>query len=200
VAKAEVNDRGTNRRFVVTNRPGAVVLPEPTYDEYAARGESEKRNKEFQCDLAMDRLSDHRFVANHFRLYLHAAAMNLVVRLRRFIAEPLPALAHQAETVPPTSQPGEAGLPVDQTCVPVEALTGAERQRLFRLRRQRDPLGEGHPCTWRTLLIKVAAEVVVRTRRIVVPLSSSWPHLDWYRRVCERLGGPVAPAIPEASG
>jgi Transposase DDE domain group 1 len=39
VAKAEANDRGTNRRFVVTNRPGAVVLPGPTYDEYAARGE-----------------------------------------------------------------------------------------------------------------------------------------------------------------
>jgi hypothetical protein len=41
VAKAEANDRGTNRRFVVTNRPGAVLLPEPTYDEYAGRGESE---------------------------------------------------------------------------------------------------------------------------------------------------------------
>ena len=41
VAKAEANDRGTNRRFVVTNRPGAVVLPGATYDEYAARGESD---------------------------------------------------------------------------------------------------------------------------------------------------------------
>ncbi len=39
VAKVEANDRGTNRRFVVTNRPGAVVLPGPTYDEYAVRGE-----------------------------------------------------------------------------------------------------------------------------------------------------------------
>src|SRR5262245_18485352 len=73
VAKAEANDRGTNRRFVVTNRPGAALFPGPTYDEYAARGESENRNKEFKCDLAMDRLSDHRFVANYFRLYLHAA-------------------------------------------------------------------------------------------------------------------------------
>jgi hypothetical protein len=41
VAKAEANDRGINRRFVVTNRLGAVVLLGPTYDEYAARGESE---------------------------------------------------------------------------------------------------------------------------------------------------------------
>jgi hypothetical protein len=200
VAKAEANDRGTNRRFVVTNRPGAVVLPEPTYDEYAARGESENRNKEFKCDLAMDRLSDHRFVANYFRLYLHAAAMNLLVRLRRFIAEPLPALARQAEAVSPTSQPSEAAGPAEEPCVPVEALTGAARQRHFRLRRQRDPLGEGHPCTWRTLLIKVAAEIVVRTRRIVVRLSSSWPHLDWYRRVCERLRDPVSTPVAASSG
>jgi hypothetical protein len=200
VAKAEANDRGTNRRFVVSNRPGAALLPGPTYDEYAARGESENRNKEFKCDLAMDRLSDHRFVANYFRLYLHAAAMNLLVRLRRFIAEPLPALAPQAETVSPTSQPGETTPPAAQTCVPVEALTGAARQRHFRLRRQRDPLGEGHPCTWRTLLIKVAAEVVVRTRRIVVRLSSSWPHLDWYRRVCERLRDPLPTPAPNPSG
>jgi hypothetical protein len=197
VAKAEANDRGTNRRFVVTNRPGAVLFPEPTYDEYAGRGESENRNKEFKCDLAMDRLSDHRFCANYFRLYLHAAAMNLLVRLRRFIADPLPALAPPVETVAPAaSQAGEAAPPATETGVPAEALTGAERQRHFQLRRQRDPLGEGHPCTWRTLLIKVAAEVVVSTRRIVVRLSSSWPHLDWYRRVCERLRNPLPTPLP----
>jgi hypothetical protein len=112
VAKAEANDRGTNRRSVVTNRPGAVVLPGPTYDEHAARGESENRNKKFKCDLAMDRLSDHRFVANYFRLYLHAAAMNLRVRQRRFIAEPLPAPAPPTETATPAdSQASEARSP-----------------------------------------------------------------------------------------
>jgi hypothetical protein len=77
---------------------------------------------------------------------------------------------------------------------------GAERQRHFRQRRQRDPLGEGHPCTWRTLLIKVAAEVVVRTRWIVIRLSSSWPHLDWYRRVCERLRDPLPTPVANPSG
>jgi hypothetical protein len=200
VAKAEANDRGTNRRFVVTNRPGAVVLPGPTYDEYAARGESENRNKEFKCDLAMDRLSDHRFVANYFRLYLHAAAMNLLVRLRRFIAEPLPAVAPPPVSAPLIGQAGEMLAPAGETCVPTEALTGAARQRHFRLRRQRDPLGEGHPSTWRTLLIKVAAEVVVTTRRIVVRLSSSWPHLDWYCRVCECLRAPLPGAVPHPSG
>jgi hypothetical protein len=201
VAKAEANDRGTNRRFVVSNRPGAALFPGPTYDEYADRGESENRNKEFKCDLAMDRLSDHRFVANYFRLYLHAGAMNLLVRLRRFIAEPLPALPPPAETATPTpSRPGEASPSANVARAPAETLTGAERQRHFRLRRQRDPLEEGHPCTWRTLLIKVAAEVVVSTRRVLVRLSSSWPHLGWYRRVCERLCGPATRAIPEASG
>jgi hypothetical protein len=148
----------------------------------------------------MDRLSDHRFVANYFRLYLHAAAMNLLVRLRRFIAEPLPALAHQAETASPTSQPGEAALVADGARMPAEALTGAAGQHHFRLRRQRDPLGEGHPCTWRTLLIKVAAEVVVRTRRVVIPLSARWLHLGWYRRVCERVLRPVVTAVPQALG
>jgi hypothetical protein len=200
VAKAEVNDRGTDRRFVVTNRPGALVLPGATYDEYAGRGESENRNKEFKCDLSMDRLSDHRFVANYLRLYLHAAAMNLLVRLRRFVAEPLPIPPPHVETTQAAVQPGEATLPAAATSVPAEALTGTERQRHFRLRRQHDPLGEGHPCTWRTLLINVAAEVVVSTRRIVVRLSSSWPHLDWYRRVCERLRAPLPIPVPLPSG
>jgi hypothetical protein len=168
VVKAEANAQGTNRRFVVSNRPGARVLREAAYDDYAGRGESENRNKEFKCGLAMDRLSDHRFVANYFRLYLHAAAMNLLSRLRRQVAD-LPA---------PTPAP---------TAVPAEALAGEERRRHFRLRRQRDPLGEGQPCTWRTLLIKVAAEVSSSTRRVVVRLSGSWPHLAHFRNVCARL-------------
>src|SRR5262249_24706289 len=132
VAKAEANDRGTNRRFVVTNRPGAEGLPGPIYDESAGRGESENRNREFKCDLSMDRLSDHRFVANYFRLYLHAAAMNLLVRLRRFIVEPLPALAPAAEKVQaPNSQQSDTACATGSDWVPAEALTGAERQRHF---------------------------------------------------------------------
>jgi hypothetical protein len=163
IAKAEANAHGTNRRFVVSNRPGAPLLAEATYDEYTQRGESENRNKEFKCDLAMDRLSDHRFVANYFRLYLHAVAMNLLVRFRRRVA-----------------------LPVSRR-PPSEACTEAERRRHFRRRRQQDPLGEGQPWTWRSLFFKVAAEVVVSSRRVVVRLSSCWPHLEQFRQVCERL-------------
>jgi hypothetical protein len=121
-------------------------------------------------------------------------------RLRRFIAEPLPALAPPAElAAPETTQAGEGASPTAGVGVPAEAQTGTSRRRHFRLRRQCDPLGEGHPCTWRTLLIKAAAEIVVRTRRIVVRLSSRWPHRDWYRRVCERRRDPFPIPVPSPS-
>jgi hypothetical protein len=167
IAKAEANAQGTNRRFIVSNRPGARVMIEGTYDDYAMRGESENRNKELKCDLAMDRLSDHRFLANYFRLYLHAAALNLLVRLRREIANPPP-----VETAAP---------------LPVETWTETERKRYQRLRRQHDPLGEGQPWTWRTLLIKVAATVIVSTRRVLVQVSASWPHFHYFRQITEHV-------------
>ncbi|HEY3245466.1 MAG TPA: transposase, partial [Phycisphaerae bacterium] len=68
-------------RFIVTNRPGAALLPEGCYDEYVGRGESENRNKEIKNGVAGDRLSCQRFLPNYLRLMLHAAALNLLVRL-----------------------------------------------------------------------------------------------------------------------
>jgi len=178
IVKAEANAQGTNRRFIVTNRWGARIVPEAAYDDYAARGESENRNKELKCDLKIDRTSDHRFLANFFRLYLHAAAHNLLVRLRRGFASP-----------PPPPPPAPTSLdPIETNPVPTEALAGRARRRYFTRRREADPLGEGQPCTWRSLLIKVAAEVVVSSRRILVRLSASWPYLEWYRRLCAYLG------------
>ena len=90
--------QGTNRRFIVTNRPGARILPEAAYDDYARRGESENRNKELKCGLQIDRTSDHRFLANFFRLYLHTAAFNLMVRFRQAMA--LPAVPEPIPDVP----------------------------------------------------------------------------------------------------
>jgi hypothetical protein len=177
ILKAEAHAQGTNRRFIVTNRPGARIVPEAAYDDYAARGEAENRNKELKCDLKIDRTSDHRFLANFFRLYLHAAAHNLLVRLRRAFAAPPPPPPRITSLDPPENHP-----------LPVEALTGQTRRRYFTRRRQADPLGEGQPCTWRSLLIKVAAEVIVSSRRILVRLSANWPYLDWYRRLCTFLG------------
>ena len=177
VVKAEAHAAGTNRRAVVTNRPGARMLPQAAYDEYANRGESENRNKEIKCGLEADRLSDHRYLANLFRLYLHAAALNVLVRLRNHVADP-----------PPQNPAAE---------LPREALAGYARQRFFNQRRDRDPLGEGHACTWRMRLIKVAARVIETTRRIHVRLSGSWPHLDHYRRVSQQILD-LSPPAPES--
>ena len=167
VVKAEAQAAGTNRRAVVTNRPGGRVLPRAAYDEYANRGESENRNKEIKCGMEADRLSDHRYMANLFRLYLHTAALSLLVRLRNHVADP-----------PPQHPAAE---------LPREALAGYARRRFFNQRRDRDPLGEGQACTWRMRLIKVAARVIETTRRIVIQLSGSWPHLEHYRRVSQQI-------------
>jgi hypothetical protein len=90
VIKAEADAQGTNRRVIVTNRAGAFVLPGAAYDEYADRGEAENRNKEWKRGLKADRLSDHRYFANLFRLYLHAQAYNLLVHVRQHVEIPLP--------------------------------------------------------------------------------------------------------------
>jgi hypothetical protein len=63
------------------------------------------------------------------------------------------------------------------------------RRRRHNERRRRDPLGEGQPATWRRLLIKAAAEVIVSCRRIVVRLSSSWPYRDYYEQVSRAVLG-----------
>lgn len=80
VLKAEAMPEGTNRRFVVTNMQGP---PEELYDFYALRGDAENRIKDLKNALSADRLSCHRFLANQFRLLLHAAAYTLTLALRR---------------------------------------------------------------------------------------------------------------------
>jgi hypothetical protein len=178
--KVEAHAQGTNRRAVVTNRPGWEVLPSAVYEEYAERGESENRNKELKRELQADRLSDHRFVANFFRLYLHAAALNLLVRLRRAVVLPVPSVAG-------------LGLPVE---LPAAAIDVPDRKRFFNKRQRQDPLGEGFASTWRTRLIKVAAEIITRARRVIVRLSASWPHMDHFMAVSMAVSRAVMPGPP----
>ncbi len=71
---------GTNVRFVVTSRADPPVA---LYDWYTQRGGTEGWIKDFKNYLHCDRLSCHRFVANQFRLFLHAAAYWLLDTLRR---------------------------------------------------------------------------------------------------------------------
>lgn len=180
VVKCEVQAAGTNRRAVVTNRPGVSVCPGGVYDEYADRGESENRNKELKCELCCDRLSDHRFMANLFRVMMHCVAANLLVRLREVV-----------EVKPEVDEMAGAE-------IPLEAESPAKKRRHHTRRRRRDPLGEGHACTWRTHVIKVACRVIVSTRRVRVQISSSWPWARHLRRIGELLCHYQPPEISSA--
>ncbi len=80
VYKTEVMDEGTNTRFVVSTRQ--AESPQELYEWYVKRGESENRIKDLKLGLKADRLSCHRFVANQFRLLLHAAGYWLLDVLR----------------------------------------------------------------------------------------------------------------------
>lgn len=84
VYKAEAMEQGANTRFVVTNR---TEKPEQLYRWYVGRGETENRIKDFKVALKADRLSCRRFVANQFRLLLHAAAYWLLDVLRKRLIE-----------------------------------------------------------------------------------------------------------------
>lgn len=162
VIKAECHVAGTNRRAVVSNRAGALIVPQGVYDDYIQRGESENRNKELKIDLCGDRLSDHRFMANLFRLSLHALALNLLIRLRSALPDP-----PDPTDEPHARRPRPAPLPDAEAPHPP---TGAELRR-------------AQPATWRLRLIKVAAEVLVSARRVLVRLSSAWPSLPTWRLV-----------------
>jgi hypothetical protein len=84
VYKAEVMEQGTNRRFVLTTR---AEEPKSLYEFYARRGETENWIKDLKLHMKADRLSCHRFVANQFRLLLHACAYWLMDTLRKKLIE-----------------------------------------------------------------------------------------------------------------
>jgi hypothetical protein len=84
VYKAEALPKGPNTRFVVTTRTDE---PLALYTWYVRRGEPELWIKDFKRACFADRLSDHRFFANQFRLILHAAAYWLLDTLRRWLSQ-----------------------------------------------------------------------------------------------------------------
>ena len=142
-------------------------MPQAAYDEYADRGESENRNKEIKCGLEGDRLSDHRYLANLFRLYLHATALNLLARLRRQVADP-----------PPQDPTAE---------LPRERWPGARGDSSSIAAAYAIPWAKDRPALRGMRLIKVAVRVIETTRRVVVRLSGSWPHVEDYRQISQRI-------------
>jgi hypothetical protein len=84
VYKAEALSKGPNTRFVVTTRSEDPMV---VYDWYVDRGEPENWLKDLKNAVEADRLSDHRFWANAFRLLMHAAAYWLLDTLRSWLIQ-----------------------------------------------------------------------------------------------------------------
>jgi hypothetical protein len=114
-------------------------------------------------------------------MFLHSAANNLLVQMRRRIASP-PMEPNVEVLAEEESDPLQATHEI-----PAEASTGRTRRGQFNRRRQADPLGEGHASTWRMMLIKVASRIKVTARRVRVFLSGSWPFLAFFRDVGQAL-------------
>ena len=81
VAKIEVNDKGSNIRFIITN---IETMPRRHLYEiaYCGRGAMELMIKEHKNHLFSDRLSCSDFGANQFRLFLHSIAYILMQAMR----------------------------------------------------------------------------------------------------------------------
>jgi hypothetical protein len=88
IVKAEVTQGKLNPRFVVTDLQDEVAFtPEKVYAFYCERGDApENRIKEFKVDLSGDRLSCGEFLANQFRLVLHAAAYMLLQTMQEGVS------------------------------------------------------------------------------------------------------------------
>jgi Transposase DDE domain group 1 len=81
IAKIEINPKGSQRRFVVTNLPERA---ETVYRQiYTQRGAvPEQPIGQMKNGLRCERLSSHGFCANAFRLLVHALAYAIVVLFR----------------------------------------------------------------------------------------------------------------------
>ena len=95
VVKIEVNNLGTNVRYVVTDFRGqrsSFIYS----DCYCDRGRMEQMISELKNGLKADRMSCNKFTANQFRLYLHCAAY---VILHSFQADMLAGTELECSTI-----------------------------------------------------------------------------------------------------
>ena len=97
IARLEVDAKGANPRFIVSNLPGSPY--QLYYEFYCARGDMENRIKEQQLWLFADRTSCREFLANQFRLLLSSAAYILLDSLRRLGLKETPWARIQSGTI-----------------------------------------------------------------------------------------------------
>ena len=82
IVKVEVNEKGTNIRYVATN--AQEYRARQLYEiGYCARGAMELRIKEHKTYLKSDRTSCNKFEANQLRMFLHSAAYVLMHQLQK---------------------------------------------------------------------------------------------------------------------
>ena len=94
VVKAEHLGDKANPRFVVTTVDERD--PRTVYEKvYCPRGQAENAIKDFKRALCGDRLSCTTYIANAFRLALHAIAYRLLDGLRRVVVEVAPAFGRR---------------------------------------------------------------------------------------------------------
>jgi len=86
IVKIEVNEKGTNIRYIVTNfkHNNSRFL----YQElYCGSGQMELYIKELKTYLDAGRMSCEKFAANQFRLFLHAAAYVVLLEIKQKVFE-----------------------------------------------------------------------------------------------------------------
>ena len=122
VVKCEAHAQGTNRRAVVTNRPGRVRPARGLLRRIRQPRRKREPQQGTQGRFAGRPAQRSPLLYHLFRLYLHTAAYNLLVRTRQVVVDPPPDLPRQE--------------------IPTEALTGQRRRDWHNRRRKHDPLAK----------------------------------------------------------
>lgn len=172
VVKAECHAGGTNRRFVVTNVPSACPLDSRPLGTPPSVEASPAETSLVAEELAMPGITTaaegeivyddyiQRGESEHRMDELKNGLHTDRLSCHRFMANFFRLLLHTAAYNFLNAVRDDSNLP-----------------ELLRV---------GQPCTWRTNLIKVAAEVVQTTRRVIIRLAAQWPWWRFYKAVSDR--------------
>jgi len=177
VAKVECHAGGTNRRFVVTNLPSQSPLAPLVSDTAAVDGSTPLETTLPTKLPSITTAAQGEIVYDHYiqrgesehrmdelKNGLHTDRLSC----HRFMANFFRLLMHTAAYNLFNALRDDASLP--------------------------HVLQVGQPCTWRTHVIKVAAEVVQSTRRVIIRLAAQWPWWSFYKAVCARSAA-FTPAV-----
>jgi len=181
VAKVECHAAGTNRRFVVTNLPSECRLP-PWPPETAAPAEAAPVETVPSKLPGITTAAQGEIVYDHYiqrgesehrmdelKNGLHTDRLSC----HRFMANFFRLLMHTAAYNLLNAVRDDPSLP--------------------------QVLRVGQPCTWRTHLMKVAAEVVQTTRRVIVRVAAQWPWWPLYKAVSARVAAFTTTTAPPSA-